>query len=311
MGVLTSKGLKGIWATLLLPLHGDDSIDFACFKNDLDFILEAGVSGVYTNGTAGEFYNQTEEEFDMIQSLVAENCSSKNIPFQVGASHGSPPVCIERIKRSKKLQPDAYQIIFPDWLPLIAEEQIQFLNRVADIADPVPLVLYNPGHSKTLLKPEDFSRLQKEVPQLIGIKVAAKDDAWFRAMELHGSGLSVFIQGHRLASGFKAGIAKGSYSNIACLNPVGAVAWYRLMQEDIAEALVIENRILAFFETCIFPFAKAGYSDPALDKLLAFAGGWTVSGTRLRWPYKCISEKEALSVRKQAKKMLPAILTKI
>lgn len=311
MSTIIPNTLKGIWATVLLPLNRDDSIDFACLKSDLDFVLEAGISGVYTNGTAGEFYNQTEEEFDMIQLMVAEKCKDKDIPFQVGASNGSPVVCVERIKRSKKLQPHAYQVIFPDWLPLTAEEQIQFLNRVADIANPVPLVLYNPGHSKTLLKPEDFSRLQKEVPGLIGIKVAAKDDAWLRAMELHGSGLSVFIQGHRLASGFKAGIAKGSYSNIACLNPAGAVAWYQLMQEDIAEALAIENRILTFFEACIFPFAKAGYSDPALDKLLAFAGGWTMLSTKLRWPYKWVSEMDALSVRKQAKKMLPAILTKI
>lgn len=109
----------------------------------------------------------------------------------------------------------------------------------------------------------------------------------------------------------KAGIAKGYYSNIACLNPVGAVAWYRLMQEDIAEALTIENRILAFFEACIFPFVKSGYSDPALDKLLAFAEGWTLLGTRLRWPYKWVSEIETLSIRKQAEKMLPAIFTKI
>ena len=309
MNALTPERLEGIWATLLLPLNGDDSIDFACLKKDLDFILEAGVSGIYTNGTAGEFYNQTEEEFDMIQSLVAEKCKSKNIPFQVGASHGSPVICIERIKRSKKLQPDAYQVIFPDWLPLTAEEQARFLNRIADIADPVPLVLYHPGHSKTLLRPEDFSRLQKEVPALIGIKVAAKDDEWCRAMKIRGSGLSVFIQGHRLASGIKAGIAKGSYSNIACLNPAGAVAWYQLMKEDIEEALSIEKKIGNFFETCIFPFAKAGYADPALDKLLAFAGGWSQAGTRLRFPYKWVSEADALSVRQQAKKMLPAFIT--
>lgn len=195
MGVLICKGLKGIWATLLLPLNGDDSIDFTCLKNDLDFILKADVSGIYTNGTAGEFYNQIEEEFDMIQSLVAEKCSSKNILFQVGASHSSPPVCIGRIKRSKKLEPGAYQVIFPDWLPLTAEEQVLFLNKIADIADPVPLVLYHPGHSKILLKPEDFSRLQKKIPEFIGIKVAAKGDVWFEAMKIHGEGLSVFIQG--------------------------------------------------------------------------------------------------------------------
>lgn len=312
MRLLSVDNLKGTWGTVLLPVNDDNSIDYGCLSHQLDVLCSSGVSGIYSNGTAGEFFNQTDEEFDRIQFLMAEKCTKSNVPFQIGASDTSPVRSLEKIERSLSLKPGAYQVIFPDWLPLTAEEQVLFLNGIADIADPVPLVLYNPGHSKTLLKPGDFSRLQKEVPALIGIKVAAKDDdGWFEAMKMHGSGLSVFIQGHRLASGIKAGIAKGSYSNIACLNPAGAVAWYRLMQEDMDEALLIENRIAAFFKDCIFPFAKAGYTDPALDKLLGFAGGWTSMSTKLRWPYRWVAIDDALTVRNRAKKMLPEILTKI
>ena len=311
MGPLSVDNLKGTWGTTLLPVNTDNSIDYGGLSHQLDFLCCSGISGIYSNGTAGEFFNQTEEEFDRIQFLLAEKCNKNNIPFQIGACSMSPAISLERIDRSLSLNPGAYQVIFPDWLPLTAEEQVLFLNRLADIAEPVPLVLYNPGHSKTLLNPEDFSRLQRQVPALIGVKVAAKEDGWFEAMKIYGAGLSVFIQGHRLASGMKAGIAKGSYSNIACLNPAGAAAWYRLMKEDIDEALVIENRIAAFFKDCIFPFAKAGYTDPALDKLLAFAGGWSSMSTRLRWPYRWIAVEDALAVRSRAKKILPEILTKI
>ena len=308
--MLSAKNLKGIWATLLLPLNKDDSIDFACMEEELDFISNSNVSGIYTNGTAGEFYSQSEDEFDVIQSLTAKKCRAKELLFQVGASHSSPNICIGRIKRSKKWRPDAYQIIFPDWLPLTAEEQVTFLKAVAEIADPTPLVLYNPGHSKTALKPRDFSRLHSEIPELIGVKVAAKESDWYEEMKVHDAGLAVFIQGHSLATGIKEGVAAGSYSNIACFNPVGAVAWYHLMQEDIQEALVVEKKIAAFFKTCIFPFAKAGYSDPALDKLLAFAGGWCSVNTRLRFPYRWVSEEDALKVRQQAKKRLPELITR-
>jgi 4-hydroxy-tetrahydrodipicolinate synthase len=45
------------------------------------------VSGIYSNGTAGEFYNQTEDEFDQISFLLAEKCNKVQMPFQIGCSH--------------------------------------------------------------------------------------------------------------------------------------------------------------------------------------------------------------------------------
>ncbi len=307
--MLTAFTLKGTWATLLLPLNKDDSIDFICLQEELDIICRSGINGVYTNGTAGEFYNQTETEFDKIQLMVSEKCREANIPFQIGASHSSPVICLKRIERTIDLKPSAYQVIFPDWIPLSNEDQVSFLKKTAQLTEGIPLVLYHPGHAKVVLQPEDYSRLHNEVPGLIGIKVAANDEKWFDQMRVYGKGLAVFIQGHRLATGIREGIAAGSYSNVACFNPFGAAAWYRLMLEDINEALLIEKEIAVFFETCISPFSKAGYSDPALDKLLAFAGGWGPLNTQLRFPYKWIPESEALQVRRQAKKMLPEIIT--
>lgn len=308
--ILSANNLKGIWASILIPINADNSIDFECLEHELDFLCYSGVSGIYSNGTASEFFNQTEREFDRIQFLMSEKCSKKNTPFQIGASHMSPIISLERIERSKALYPSAFQVIFPDWLRLTSEEQIVFLKGVARMAGRIPLVLYDAVHSKTKLQPEDFLILHKAIPTLIGIKVAAKDHDWYQAMKANEAGISVFIQGHRLASGIKAGVASGSYSNIACFNPIGAMAWYQLMQQNIEEALEIEKRITDFFEVCILPFAKAGYSDPALDKLLAFAGDWSSINTRLRFPYKWVSEADALGVRRQAKKMLPELITK-
>ena len=51
-----------------------------------------------------------------------------------------------------------------------------------------------------------------------------------------------------MATGIKEGVAVGAYSNIACFNPSGAAAWYRLMLEDIEEALLIEKEIAVFLK---------------------------------------------------------------
>ncbi len=34
------------------------------------------VNGIYSNGTAAEFYNQTEGEFDKISQLLVDKCNN-------------------------------------------------------------------------------------------------------------------------------------------------------------------------------------------------------------------------------------------
>ena len=62
--LLTRQNLKGKWGTLLLPVNADDSIDYSRLADELDYLIAAGLDGIYSNGTAGEFHNQTEQEFD-------------------------------------------------------------------------------------------------------------------------------------------------------------------------------------------------------------------------------------------------------
>jgi len=156
MATLTAKDLKGTWGTLLLPINHDESIDFQRLAAELDYLVTSGINGIYSNGTAGEFYNQTEDEFDQINELLARKCRAGNMPFQIGACHMSRILTLEKIKRSKYLLPDAYQIILPDWVTISPEEQINYLQKIAEVADPVPLVLYNSPHAKTSLGPIDF-----------------------------------------------------------------------------------------------------------------------------------------------------------
>ncbi|MEJ7769155.1 MAG: dihydrodipicolinate synthase family protein [Chitinophagaceae bacterium] len=302
---LTTRNLEGTWGTLLLPINHDNSIDFIELGHEIDYLVQAEMAGIYSNGTAGEFYNQTENEFDKIQDLLSAKCRAGNMRFQVGASHPSPIVSLERIKRCTALKPDGFQVILPDWVPTNAEEQVNFLQTCAEAAGTIPLILYHPPHAKVVLKPADYSRIKKEVPQIIGIKVGWGDGQWFEEMRGHTSGLAVFVPGHFLATGIKEQLASGSYSNMACLSPQGAVWWWQLMQTDVDSALEVQGRIKQFLDEFILPLVAAGFSNPALDKFLAAVGGWSNIGTRLRWPYKWVDESTIAATRKKAAMLLP------
>lgn len=303
--LLTASDCRGNWGTLLLPINDDDSIDFEKLSDEIDALLAAGVNGIYSNGTAGEFHTQTDEEFDLVNQLLALKCQAHGMLFQIGASHPVPMVMVGRIRRAKCLRPAAFQVILPDWVRVTQTEAIDFLTRIAAEAAPIPIVLYNPPHAKRVFQPEEYLALIDTIPSLISIKLLDGDDSWYNRMQPVAEKAAIFVPGHHLATGISKGVAQGAYSNVACINPWGAQRWWQLIHTDITEALAIERRIQAFFSQYIEPFAAQGYSNPALDKLLATVGDWSAIGTRLRWPYQWISQQEVADVRRGAKEHLP------
>jgi dihydrodipicolinate synthase/N-acetylneuraminate lyase len=301
---LQAEEIHGTWGTVLLPLRDDESIDLDLLRLEVDALIEAGLDGLYTNGTAGEFHAQTDEEFLAVNRVVAERCEAAAVPFEVGASHPSATTTLARLRVARELRPSAIQVILPDWVTVGEDEAISFLARLAAEADGIGLVLYNPPHAKRVLDPPAIGRLKAKVPQLVGVKVADGNPSWYGAARRHLAGLSVFVPGHHLATGLLAG-AQGSYSNVACLSPAGSVRWARQVSDDPLAALDLERRIVDFFQEEVAPFAARGFSNPALDKLLAAVGNWTPLGTRLRWPHKWIAPEEVERLRPLARQALP------
>ncbi|WP_049732151.1 dihydrodipicolinate synthase family protein [Rhizobium ecuadorense] len=298
--------IGGNWASLLLPIAADDSIEFDKLGEEIDILIEAGVDGIYSNGTAGEFHNQTEEEFDRIQAMLAERCQASSMPFVIGACQPDPRIMLNRVRRAAALDPRAIQVILPDWWPLTDAEAVDFLKRAADVACGIPLILYNPPHAKRVLSPKALGMLSAAVPEVIGVKLADGDAAWYAETRRHLFGISLFVPGHHLATGIKQGVAAGSFSNVACLSPRGAQLWTLSMRSDLDAALELERRICAFMESHIVPFRREfGYSNAALDKLLSAIGNWGPVGTRLRFPYRSIDIAEAVRLRGIARSELP------
>jgi dihydrodipicolinate synthase/N-acetylneuraminate lyase len=159
MRPLNAANLRGVWSTVLLPVEPDESIDFGRLEGALDAVLGAGVHGVYTNGTAGEFHTLSEPEYDRLHELVAARCAAAGVPYQLGASHPSGQLGLDRIRRAAALRPGAIQVVLPDWLPLHPVEVLAAVSRMAEVADGVPLVLYNPPHAKTRPDAELLARL--------------------------------------------------------------------------------------------------------------------------------------------------------
>jgi dihydrodipicolinate synthase/N-acetylneuraminate lyase len=145
----------------------------------------------------------------------------------------------------------------------------------------------------------------------VGVKLADGDAQWYADAAQFLDDWALYIPGHHLATGARHGVAAGAFSNVACLSPAGAQRWTRLMATDIEAALDIERRLCAFMDGHVVPFRRdQGYSNAALDKLLAAVGNWAPVGTRLRRPYRWIDEQHAARLREVAHSMLPEIMAR-
>ncbi|QDU56026.1 dihydrodipicolinate synthase family protein [Aeoliella mucimassa] len=308
MKPLSSREIRGNWATLLASWNADESLDLGRIAVEIDLLIAAGVDGIYCNGTAGEFHAQTEEEFATIGKLLADKCESAGMPFQIGASHTSAIISRQRVRLATFLRPSAIQVILPDWFPVTIDEAIVFLQRIADDSAGVGLVLYNPPHSKVVLSVDELARLAHEVPQLVGIKVAGGDAEWYTKMQPLFERLSVFVAGHTLATGISQG-AHGAYSNVACLNPAAAQRWYDQMLNNLPAALEVEERIRRFMRESIEPFiTEQRFCNAACDRLLTQVGGWCDIGPNMRWPYRSIPSSVVPALREMAQRTIPEFI---
>ncbi len=233
MKPLTSDHIRGNWATLITAWNADDSLDLGRVAAEIDTLIRMRVDGIYSNGTAGEFHTQTEDEFDRISQCLAEKCNAAGMPFQIGVSHMSAQISRERLRRIVSLTPSAVQVILPDWFPVTEDEAVAFLERDGGSGEwHRPRALQPTARQAGLESPEQIGRLAARVPALIGLKTAGGDDVWYASMREQLARLSVFVPGHLLASGVQRG-AHGAYSNVACLNPAAAQRWTDQMRTDM------------------------------------------------------------------------------
>lgn len=101
MKPLSHDTLRGNWATLLLATDKQGKIDFSRQSDEIDILIASKPNGIYSNGTAGEFYSQNRDEFVRISQLLAEKCEAAGTAFQIGASHP----CAQGVARAPGARP--------------------------------------------------------------------------------------------------------------------------------------------------------------------------------------------------------------
>ena len=132
---------EGIYTPVITPYREDYSIDYDRLAEIVDFLIEAGVHGIISAGTTGEYYAQTmQERFDLAK-FIKQQIKGRTA-FIVGTGAIRTEDSLEYARSAVEVGADALLVATPPYaIPTERENALHALaiDRVANL----PIMLYN------------------------------------------------------------------------------------------------------------------------------------------------------------------------
>lgn len=181
----------------------------------IDHLIDAGVRGLFTFGSNGEFHVATDDERIAYTAHVVERAAGR-VPVIAGVGACSTQATCELARRAQDVGAAGLSVVNPYFLQPTDDELVAHFEAVANVAE-VPVLLYNiPKATGRTISPEVVSRLAAH-PRIAGIKDSSGDLTLLRAYLDAGKGcdLDVLVgsdglisEAHKMgASGAVAGTA--------------------------------------------------------------------------------------------------------
>lgn len=214
---MTDKPVQGVYAAILTPRHGDDSVDEASLLRVIDFLLERDISSFAVNGATGEFCLTTPQQLRTILGIVHKAAPQARILCGIGAAGTVAALESARVAAGEGVQ--AALLPMPYFFPYEQVDLQAFVETVA-ASVAIPILLYNLPEFTTALEPETSCRLIRELPNVIGIKDSGGSLSTLRMLSSERIPACRIVGNDGiLANALREGVCDGVVSGIACVFP--------------------------------------------------------------------------------------------
>ncbi len=164
---------EGIYTPVVTPYRDDHSIDYDRLAEIIDFLIDAGVHGLITAGTTGEYYAQTMDERFALMKFFKQQIRGR-VAFIAGTGALRTEESIAYAEAAVETGADALLVATPPYsLPTERENALHALaiDRVANL----PILLYNyPGRTGAHMGEEYLDRVGRS-PNFCAIKESSGD----------------------------------------------------------------------------------------------------------------------------------------
>jgi dihydrodipicolinate synthase/N-acetylneuraminate lyase len=165
--------IRGIFTPNLVPFKDDGSINEGELRRMINWLIEKGISGLYPNGSTGEFIRLSFEERKRVIRIVAEENRGR-VPILAGAAESNLTMILDACRTYADLGCAAVSVTGPYYYK-VSQESIEHFFRELAKRSPIGIVLYNiPQFSNEISVPV-LTRLALDCPRIVGVKDSSRD----------------------------------------------------------------------------------------------------------------------------------------
>lgn len=306
---LTRANLVGPWAGLPLPWTEHDEIDEQRYRADVARCCAAGMPGVYSGGTTGEFYAMDFEEFKVVAEATVSECRAQNVPAMVGCTSTYTRGACRRAAHAAEIGADAIQVALPCWMAVADDQIVPFFRQVAAAADGLVLSVYETLRTKKALTVDQHREIKDAVPSYLMVKA---NDGTVGVTPEGCAALSEFVN---VFVGETAWPELGPHGAIGCCsacvywNPRETLGLWELLRTRRWDALRdAAGPLTALHGFLGQHFAPRGFTDTAYDHLGGTAFGFLECGLRSRGPYVSATDRDVAELRGWCREHYPQML---
>jgi 4-hydroxy-tetrahydrodipicolinate synthase len=305
---LTRENLHGIWAAIATPFDEHDRFDEGVFRENMRRLHAAGVHGIYTTDSDGEFYAIELDEFKRIVDVFADEAQRLALPTQVGVTWCNTQGMLDRLRHASERGILGAHVGHPFFMPMTAESYRAFWHDVQRSVPPwFALIHYNTPRVHNYQTGADYAILVRDVPNLVGTKHVGADVAEFLTLMHEAPGLSHFTGEHAMTMYMMFG-ARGIYSWFANFNARYVVEWYEeIVAERWAEARRRQQRMHAFI-LATKNLVGDGNFHAIVGKAITAASPFLIPANRTRRPYLPIPDEKVSEFRRLTQEQFPDLL---
>ncbi|MBI4582017.1 MAG: dihydrodipicolinate synthase family protein [Planctomycetes bacterium] len=177
---MAAKKITGILTPNMVPLDDRGRIHEAELRRIVDWLIGKGISGLYPNGSTGEFTRFTFEERKQIVRVVTEQTAGRACVL-AGAAEANVALTLEAAAYYHSLGADAVAIVAPFYYKLSQDGVYAYFAEIAR-ESPIDLTLYNIPQFSNPIGLDIIRRLAAEHPRIVGIKDSSRDLPFFLNM---------------------------------------------------------------------------------------------------------------------------------
>ncbi len=248
---LKEKLRGGVTPAMATPVLDDGvTVNTAVIPDLVNFLLDAGVRGLFVGGSTGEGILLSEAERMRLHEAAISAVNGR-VPVLVHVGTNRLPDTLALSRHAVEIGVDAIVVIMPYFYGMHDDGLADYCQAVAASAPDLPLLVYDIPHMAINgVSPALLRRLGQELPSLAGIKSSRPDAQIVRQLIDAAAENLVFLVGNEaVALGLLGLGADGLISGLSTAVPEPFVALTdAFFQGDMAEAQRQQrliNRLLA------------------------------------------------------------------